>query len=310
MDNPARIETAGHWLREAMRGTLRARPADVVGRSGWTVRPMRTRADASHHYPLGLHSNNIPEICIALEGRAILDIDDRRYALNPPRIGVLEPGVRHSEGFARRERGYHLLWLMISRPSVLVSIIHYRPRQGWDCIEQYVAQTPAGAALFQRLRDLSHPLTRFQFEPFRAEVLAVLGVLLCQAIQRAGSGHQEATAINRHEAVLSHLREQLDHQFDRVPNVPQLAEMVRVTPDYLNRLFRSWTGKSVRQYHLHQRMHEALRLCREGNLLVKEIAHRVGFKDPLYFSRAFHQFHGCSPNDARGTVDREAAAHP
>jgi len=38
-----------------------------------------------------------------------------------------------------------------------------------------------------------------------------------------------------------------------------------------------------------------------AGLLVKEIAHRVGFTDPPYFSRAFHKFHGCSPNDARGT---------
>jgi len=36
-------------------------------------------------------------------------------------------------------------------------------------------------------------------------------------------------------------------------------------------------------------------------MLVKEIAHRVAFTDPLYFSQAFHKFHGCSPNDARGT---------
>jgi AraC-like DNA-binding protein len=303
MDIPAPAENAaGHWLREAMRCMLRARPGDVVGRAGWTTRPMRGKPDPSHHYPLGLHRNNIPEICIALEGRPILDIDGRRYALHPPRIGVLEPGVRHSEGFALRGRGYRVLWLMISRPSVLVSVIHYRPRKGWDCVEQYVAQTPHGAALFDRLCDASSPLTPAQFEPFRAEVLATLGVLLLQAVQRGATSRGAATAINRHEAALSHLRDQLDHQLDRLPSVAQVAEMIRVTPDYLNRLFRSWTGKSVHQYHLHRQMHEAMRLCKEGNLLVKEISHRVGFKDPLYFSRTFHKFHGCSPNDARGAA--------
>ncbi|MCX6899605.1 MAG: AraC family transcriptional regulator [Verrucomicrobia bacterium] len=302
MDIPAPTEKpAGHWLREAMRCVLRARPANIIGRTGWPAQPMRAKPDPSHHYPLGLHSNNIPEVCIALEGRAILDIEDRRYALRSPCIGVLEPGVRHSEGFARRVSGYRVLWLMISRPSVLVSVIHYRPRKGWDCIEQYVAQTPQGAALFDRLRNMSSPTTPAQFEPFRAEVLATLGVLLHQAVQRAATSHGTVTAINQHEAALSHLREQLDHQFDRLPNVTQLAEMIRVTPDYLDRLFRSWTGKSVHQYHHHRQMHEAMRLCKSGGLLVKEIAHQVGFNDPLYFSRAFHKFHGCSPNDARGT---------
>ncbi|MFA6560394.1 MAG: AraC family transcriptional regulator [Verrucomicrobiia bacterium] len=295
------VRPAGHWLREAMRCVLHAQPADIVGRTGWPARPMRVRPDASHRYPLGLHCNNIPEVCIPLEGRAILDIDDRRYAVEPPRIGVLEPGVRHSEGFARDRRGYHMLWLMISRPSVLVSMIQYRPRKGWDCIAQYVAQTPPGAALFERLRDGARPLTPAQFEPFRAEVLATLGVLLHQAMQQAAASRCGSTAINQHEAALQHLREQMDHQCDRLPNVAHLAEMIRVTPEYLNRLFRSWTGKSVHQYHLHRQMHEAMRLCKGSGLLVKEIAHQVGFTDPLYFSRTFHKFHGCSPNDARGT---------
>jgi AraC-like DNA-binding protein len=289
------MDISGHWLRVAMRNVLRARPSDLVGHRGWRTQPMRAKPNPSHHYPLGLHRNNIPEICIALEGQPILDIEDRRYAMRPPRIGVLEPGVRHSEGFASRRCGYHMLWLLISRPSVLVSVIHYRPRKDWDCIEQYVAQTPQGAALFDRLCDAAAPLTPAQFEPFRAEVLATLGVLLHQAMQRATT-----TAIHRHEAALSHLREQLDHQCDRLPNVAQIAEMIRVTPDYLDRLFRSWTGKSVRQYHLNRQMHEAMRLCKEGRLLVKEISHQVGFKDPLYFSRTFHKFHGCSPNKARG----------
>lgn len=294
--------SAGHWLCEAMRCLLRAQPSDIIGRTGWLARPMRTKPDASHHYhyPHGLHRNKIPEICIVLEGRAILDIDDQRYTLQAPRIGVLEPGVRHSEGFARRVRGYRMLWLMISRPSVLAVVIHYRPRKGWDCLEQYVTQTAQGTTLFDRLRDMSSPLTPAQFEPFRAEVLATLAILLQQATQHAVTSHDTAIALNQHEAALSYLREQLDHQFDRIPNVAQIAEMIRVTPDYLNRLFQSWTGKSVHQYHLYRQMHEAMRLCKSGDLLIKEIALRVGFKDPLYFSRMFHKFHGCSPNDARG----------
>jgi AraC-like DNA-binding protein len=45
-------------------------------------------------------------------------------------------------------------------------------------------------------------------------------------------------------------------------------------------------------------MEKAMALCRRGGLLVKEVSRQLGYSDPLYFSRAFHKFHGCWPTDA------------
>jgi two-component system response regulator YesN len=44
-----------------------------------------------------------------------------------------------------------------------------------------------------------------------------------------------------------------------------------------------------------RRMLEARRLLDRGDLLVKEVAYRVGFGDPNYFSRRFKSFVGISP---------------
>jgi AraC family transcriptional activator of pobA len=49
-------------------------------------------------------------------------------------------------------------------------------------------------------------------------------------------------------------------------------------------------------------MLEAMRLLRFGDLTVGEIAFRVGYGDPLYFSRAFKRHTGRSPQAYRERV--------
>ena len=54
-------------------------------------------------------------------------------------------------------------------------------------------------------------------------------------------------------------------------------------------------------------MLEAARLLRFTDLTVGEVAHRVGFDDPLYFSRAFKRHAGEPPMAYR---DARAAGSP
>jgi AraC family transcriptional activator of pobA len=49
-------------------------------------------------------------------------------------------------------------------------------------------------------------------------------------------------------------------------------------------------------------MLEAARLLRFTDLSVGEVAHRVGYDDPLYFSRAFKRRHEQSPQAYRDAV--------
>jgi AraC family transcriptional regulator, transcriptional activator of pobA len=54
-------------------------------------------------------------------------------------------------------------------------------------------------------------------------------------------------------------------------------------------------------------MVEAMRLLRFTDLTVGEVAHRVGYDDPLYFSRAFKRFAGRAPQGYRAEVHGSAA---
>jgi AraC-like DNA-binding protein len=72
------------------------------------------------------------------------------------------------------------------------------------------------------------------------------------------------------------------------------------------RKFKMATGITCNEFIAKKRMHEARRLLARDDLLIKEIAYRVGFADANYFSRRFKRVVGTSPtsyrrrNSARG----------
>ena len=81
--------------------------------------------------------------------------------------------------------------------------------------------------------------------------------------------------------------------------VSTLSSRAGVSADHLGRLFKRHTGLSVRQYVREQRLIEARRLLVEGRSNVAEVAWALGYDDPFYFSRIFHEAFGVPPSRFR-----------
>src|SRR6185436_15745362 len=67
----------------------------------------------------------------------------------------------------------------------------------------------------------------------------------------------------------------------------KIAEVAYVSRDYVGQFFKTLTGNNIQDYVENRRLEHAHFLLRTCNDNVQEIAHRVGFKDPAYFSRRF-----------------------
>jgi len=75
--------------------------------------------------------------------------------------------------------------------------------------------------------------------------------------------------------------------------------MVHCTPNYLNGIFRKITGEPIHRFILKRRLESARKQLSEPNSSIKEIAYKLGFQDPLYFSRLFKKYFGVSPSQWR-----------
>ena len=98
----------------------------------------------------------------------------------------------------------------------------------------------------------------------------------------------------------------LEDDFARHHDVAHYADALAVPGAALSRALATLTGRTTKELIVERVMVEAMRLLRFSDLTVGEVAHRVGYGDPLYFSRAFKRFAGRAPQAYRAEVHGSA----
>jgi AraC family transcriptional activator of pobA len=118
----------------------------------------------------------------------------------------------------------------------------------------------------------------------------------------------EDTRTERRDAddgeVLLHRRfaERLEADYAAHHDAAHYAGALGIPAAALSRALGHVTGRSTKELVTDRVMLEAARLLRFTDLTVQEVGHRTGFRDPLYFSRAFKRHHGEAPQAYRGRV--------
>lgn len=78
-----------------------------------------------------------------------------------------------------------------------------------------------------------------------------------------------------------------------------VASSVYLNPDYLNRVFKKETGKSISDYVQQQRIEHAKKLLMRSEYSVSDIALQSGYSNLSYFSTLFKKMTGMNPGDYR-----------
>ena len=76
-----------------------------------------------------------------------------------------------------------------------------------------------------------------------------------------------------------------------------VADAVYLSPPYLSSLIKLITKKNFIDILNQTRIENAIKLINEGNDKIHEVASKVGFRDPRYFSQVFKKFTNYSPSD-------------
>ena len=92
----------------------------------------------------------------------------------------------------------------------------------------------------------------------------------------------------------------LNHEYMESWNISAMASFCNLSDDYFSHQFKKLTGYAPMQYLNNLRIEEAKTLLLTENLNISEVAALVGYKDPMYFSRAFKKATGTSPKMFHG----------
>lgn len=135
---------------------------------------------------------------------------------------------------------------------------------------------------------------------YRAKVL--LHRMLLHLLERSRVDPKHRSGSASAQSKVEYAVTWIDQQLSQPLSIADLAERAGLSVGHFIRAFRQWVGQTPIEYLLHRRLDEAKRLLGDMHLSIKEISLRVGFSDPLYFSRIFHRIEGQSPTQYRQTL--------
>ncbi len=106
-------------------------------------------------------------------------------------------------------------------------------------------------------------------------------------------------AVYKPDALFLRFLERVKGGFEQNLRVAQIADALGTTPAKLNELSRLHTGKTAQHVIYGLIASEAKRLFTYEKLSVKEVAYRLGFSDPFYFSNFFKKHTKYAPKSYR-----------
>mgnify|MGYP001022761460 CR=1 FL=1 len=185
---------------------------------------------------------------------------------------------------------------MMDGLELIKSLHHHFPR-----IRTIIA---TGYADFEYARQaLRYDVSEYLLKPVKPAELKQALVRVQTSIeheqQRAAKNLEGAAGrADRPEAIVELVRRYLRENFAKELSLEEISRSFNFTPSYLSKIFMRHTGEPPSKYLISLRIQEAkYLLARHPELTVKEVAERVGYADPFYFSRLFKQMTGVAPTE-------------
>ncbi|WP_430969087.1 helix-turn-helix domain-containing protein [Spongiimicrobium sp. 2-473A-2-J] len=97
----------------------------------------------------------------------------------------------------------------------------------------------------------------------------------------------------------------LENLGDEDFSVQTLALVYGISRSQLHRKLKRISGQSVSQFIREIRLNEAMKMLKNDEASVSEIAYKVGFSSTSYFNTCFHNRYGYSPGKAKHHIDVE-----
>jgi two-component system response regulator YesN len=99
--------------------------------------------------------------------------------------------------------------------------------------------------------------------------------------------------------LISRIVSNMEEQLPISMTVKQLAEQFHISAGHLSVLFKKETGLTISDFVKNLRMKKAKELLQDPTIKIYEVAERVGFQTPAYFTYQFKKNEGCTPQEYR-----------
>lgn len=293
---PTRTTDPVIFVKKIMSGAAKSltRPVIKPVSPGCPVEVFRWGGQADHHLDETLHSHPFDEIMLIRTGGGEHKIGRETFPVSSGTVHFLPAGKPHHLNRTSTCDGGTVIFLrehIINEPLL--------PFKQLDFLRNEISVLHLNKDVFAEIWLLYEHLLfeagRPSHEYRKPLILSWLNVLLVKIAAAYKLNMNPASGTSpKHPAVIKFL-EILDRHFTRQKAVAFYAKALYVSPQYLHELCVRDTGRGPQETIANRVASEALALLSIGELTVKQVAHRLGFEDPAYFSRFLKKQTGKTP---------------
>lgn len=261
-------------------------PPFIVRTSGFIDGPLRKRHNPHVHSTPGTKQGDYM-LCLFTRGKGRYVNNTMDRTVEKGMVSLIlpdDPGVLMSD----RDDPYSHYYCRFTG--------HYARYLGNEIIKRhggpffYGNQTVKLAELFHKMGFVSNLRFRYDLPDrmgFREALLAQILVLL---------NTDEEPEQTKNVLTPNSIADLLSEHLGDPTNIGNFASRLSVSRNTLMRKTREFFGKTVLQLHEELKMEWARQLLTLDMLNISETAYRLGYKDPLYFSRIFRKHYHMSPS--------------
>jgi transcriptional regulator GlxA family with amidase domain len=116
---------------------------------------------------------------------------------------------------------------------------------------------------------------------------------------RIGGQMQRPSTVHHRSSLFEEATAIVESEYGRDLSLDDIARRVASSRRQLQRAYAEIGNTTFREHLTAVRMDRAAEMLAVGGLTVREVAHRVGYRQPAQFAKAFRRRHGRSPSDFR-----------
>lgn len=259
------------------------------------------------------HRHDFYAIYWIREGSMAHRIDSVRHVVSKNTLCFLAPGQIHQVEFSHRVEGLLIAFLdtflcMRDREKAkgLNPDLFFNPE-----FYSIVTLSDAAAAELEWITQLMKKESEVRDDRQELAFQTLLRYFLILASREMGVAFSPNRLIRDQDSeVFRRFRIQIEQHYGDLKNVSDYARKLQIRPVVLNEISKRISGLTAGEHIRNRIILEAKRYLLVTDSSSKEIAYRLGFEDPHYFSRFFKKYTAQSPQEFRFLNRKESSLVP
>ena len=265
----------------------------------FAIKKMEDIHDKVQGQPDEPHRHGYYTILWVKQARGLHRIDFHDFLLEKGQVYFIEPGQVHQIIEEEKSYGYALTFstqflIQNGISEDLIKDLFIRETYGFSPpLKPGTEQWTEMERRVIEMYDIMSRNMKYKYE----SVGALLKLFLIQSNNACTlNDNQHTQDLQSSLGLIRLFKNALELNFQSWHKVSQYANHLHISPDYLNTVLKSSTGKGAKEHIQDRIIMEARRLFLFADMSIKEVGYHLGFNEPAHFSSFFKKCMGISPS--------------